>query len=105
VFNATFSNISAISWRPVLVVEEARVPKDLPSLKKLKNLVENIIERSLLKNSCISDLTSMPTIQSAKIKLKKIFTEILYGGKYILLFCIPSLYCINWSIIFIDIKM
>ncbi|CAB9538887.1 hypothetical protein BROOK1789B_189 [Bathymodiolus brooksi thiotrophic gill symbiont] len=26
VFNSTFSNISAISWRPVLVVEEARVP-------------------------------------------------------------------------------
>ena len=26
VFNAIFSNISAISWRPVLVVEEARVP-------------------------------------------------------------------------------
>jgi hypothetical protein len=26
VFYATFSNISAISWRPVLVVEEAGVP-------------------------------------------------------------------------------
>jgi hypothetical protein len=26
VFNTTFSNISAISWRPVLVVEEAVVP-------------------------------------------------------------------------------
>jgi len=26
VFNATFSNISAISWRPVLVVEGAEVP-------------------------------------------------------------------------------
>jgi hypothetical protein len=26
VFNAYFSNISAISWRPVLVVEEAGVP-------------------------------------------------------------------------------
>ena len=26
VFNATFSNISGISWRPVLVVEEAGVP-------------------------------------------------------------------------------
>jgi len=26
VFDATFSNISAISWRPVLVVEEAGVP-------------------------------------------------------------------------------
>jgi hypothetical protein len=25
-FNATFSNISAKSWRPVLVVEEAGVP-------------------------------------------------------------------------------
>jgi len=25
-FNATFSNISAISWRPVFVVEEAGVP-------------------------------------------------------------------------------
>jgi hypothetical protein len=26
VLSATFSNISAISWRPVLVVEEAGVP-------------------------------------------------------------------------------
>jgi hypothetical protein len=26
VLNATFSNISAISWRPVLVVEEAGLP-------------------------------------------------------------------------------
>jgi len=28
-FNATFSNISAISCRPVLVVEEARVPGEI----------------------------------------------------------------------------
>jgi hypothetical protein len=27
VFNATFSNISAISWRPVLVVEETGYPE------------------------------------------------------------------------------
>jgi hypothetical protein len=26
-FNTTFNNISAISWRPVLVVEEARDPE------------------------------------------------------------------------------
>ena len=26
VVNATFSNISAISWQPVLVVEEAGIP-------------------------------------------------------------------------------
>ena len=25
-FNATFSNIAAVSWRPVLVVEEAGIP-------------------------------------------------------------------------------
>jgi hypothetical protein len=29
VFNATFSNISAISWRPVLVVEEAGIPGEI----------------------------------------------------------------------------
>jgi hypothetical protein len=28
VFYATFSNISAISWQPVLVVEEAGVPRE-----------------------------------------------------------------------------
>jgi hypothetical protein len=27
-FNATFSNISAISWQPVLVVEEAGVSRE-----------------------------------------------------------------------------
>jgi hypothetical protein len=29
VFNATFNNTSAISWRSVLLVEETRVPTDL----------------------------------------------------------------------------
>ena len=28
VFNATFNNISAISWRPVLVMEDAGVPRE-----------------------------------------------------------------------------
>jgi len=32
VFNATFSNISAISWRPVLVVEENR--REPPTMDK-----------------------------------------------------------------------
>jgi hypothetical protein len=31
-FNATFNNISAISWRTVLVVEEAGVPGGLNEL-------------------------------------------------------------------------
>jgi len=28
VFNATFNNISAISWQPVLLVEETEVPRE-----------------------------------------------------------------------------
>jgi hypothetical protein len=41
VFNDTFSNISAISWRPVLVVEEAGVPgKKSPTMgKQLVNII------------------------------------------------------------------
>jgi hypothetical protein len=39
--NATFSNISAISWRPVLVMEEAGVPgedhRPWASLFKIKS--------------------------------------------------------------------
>ena len=27
IFNATFNNISVISWRPVLLVEETEVPR------------------------------------------------------------------------------
>ena len=34
VFNVTFSNISAISWGPVLVVEEAEIPREPPTMEK-----------------------------------------------------------------------
>ena len=41
VFYATFGNISAISWRPVLLVEEAGVPGEnhRPWAMKLVNLI------------------------------------------------------------------
>ena len=40
-FNSTFSNISAISWRPVLVMEEAGVPEEnhRPMSKQLVNFI------------------------------------------------------------------
>jgi hypothetical protein len=39
-FNATFSNISAISWQPVLEVEEAIVPGEPPTMgKQLVNFI------------------------------------------------------------------
>ena len=39
--NATFSNISAISWRPIVVVEKDRVPKREPLTmdKQLVNFI------------------------------------------------------------------
>jgi len=39
VFNATFSTISAISWRPVLVLEEAGVPRENTPDKQLINFI------------------------------------------------------------------
>jgi hypothetical protein len=46
-FNATFSNISAISWRPVLVVEEARVPGQPPTIgKQMVNFIIRVYNRS-----------------------------------------------------------
>ena len=39
-FNITFSNMSAISWRPVLEVEEAGVPGEPPTMdKQLVNFI------------------------------------------------------------------
>ena len=44
VFNATFRNITAISWRPVLVVEEAGVPVEnhRPATGKLYHLRQRV---------------------------------------------------------------
>ena len=41
VFNATFNNISVISWRSILLMEETRVPGEN------HRLVTNIVERKL----------------------------------------------------------
>jgi hypothetical protein len=42
VSNGTFSNISAISWRPVFVVEEAGVPgENHPQERKIKKKTKN----------------------------------------------------------------
>jgi len=47
VFNATFSNISATSWQPVLVVEEAGVPGESPTNgKQLVNCITGDCESS-----------------------------------------------------------
>jgi hypothetical protein len=49
VFNATFSSISAISWRPVLVVEEAGDKYDVPFVKSALNFTV-LAQKLLLVN-------------------------------------------------------
>ena len=46
VFNATFNNISVISWRSVLLVEETRVPGEnhQPAATRYKSLL--LVEES-----------------------------------------------------------
>jgi hypothetical protein len=41
-FNATFSNISAISWRPVLVVEEDGVPGETTELGQATGKLDHL---------------------------------------------------------------
>ena len=43
VFNVTFNNISAISWRSVLLVEETRVPGENHSLSPVADKLYHII--------------------------------------------------------------
>jgi hypothetical protein len=55
VLNATFNNISAISWHPVLVVEKAGVPGEPPTMgKQLENFITS---------GCVS---SAPLLEFAK---------------------------------------
>jgi hypothetical protein len=67
-FHATFSNISAISWRPVLVVEEAGVPGENHrpwASKQLVNFITNQINhynrrglKEVSKQKCIFHITT-----------------------------------------------
>jgi hypothetical protein len=48
VFNATFNNISVISWRSVLLVEETGVPgkNHWPAVSHWQTLAHNVVSRT-----------------------------------------------------------
>jgi hypothetical protein len=43
VFNATFNNISAISWRSVLLAEETGVPGEITDLSQVTDKLYHIM--------------------------------------------------------------
>ena len=51
VFNVTFSNISAISWRSVLLVEETGVPGEnqRPVESHRQTLLHNVVHLALIE--------------------------------------------------------
>jgi hypothetical protein len=50
VLNATFNNISVISWRPVLLVEETRVPREnhRPAASHWQILSHNVVSTIII---------------------------------------------------------
>ena len=42
-FNATFNNISALSWQSVLLVEEAEDPKKTTDLSQVTDILYHIV--------------------------------------------------------------
>jgi hypothetical protein len=43
VFNATFKNISVVSWRSVLLVEKTGVPREITDLPQITDKLYDII--------------------------------------------------------------
>jgi hypothetical protein len=50
VFNATFNNISVISWQSVLLMEETKVPGDYRLLFQTHRMISNYCSISNLKD-------------------------------------------------------
>ena len=83
VFNATFSNISAISWRPVLVVEETGVPVENHRVTNWRNIF--VDQGQFSDPDFISGTHQREKVQFAD---KSMFS-------WLLLFCIWSFFLIN----------
>jgi hypothetical protein len=96
VFNPTFSNISAISWQPVLVVEEAGVPGEnhRPKVKIVKNERDPLLftGKLLIKfQNILRNITKVIIRHRVKILISVISSPITLGsGGYILVSCAHS---------------
>jgi hypothetical protein len=73
-FNATFNNISAISWRSVLLVGETGIPGETTDLPQLNVQCDPICttSSSLCRRGCTSPRISIPHLY-ARGKSRVIF--------------------------------
>jgi hypothetical protein len=65
VFNVTFNNISAISWRSVLLVEETRVPDEnhQPVASYWQTLSHNVVSSKILLENQANNLIMVVSSQ------------------------------------------
>jgi hypothetical protein len=78
VFNATFNNISVISWRSVLLMEETGVPGEnhLPVASRQQTLSHNVVHLELASvmigtgciGSCKSNYHMIMTMTAPRLK-------------------------------------
>jgi hypothetical protein len=78
VFNATFNNISVISWRSVLLMEETGVPGEnhLPVASRQQTLSHNVVHLELTSvmigtgciGSCKSNYHMIMTMTAPRLK-------------------------------------
>jgi hypothetical protein len=79
VLNATFSNIEAISWRPVLVVKEAwNTRKDSPTMERhMVNFITiRVFKASFTTKNGRNDIASI-LLKVALSKIKSKSTQLL----------------------------
>jgi hypothetical protein len=74
VFNATFNNLSVISWRSVLLVEETGVPRKITDLSQVIGKLYHInSSRGIFTNASIAYLISyhgfMVTMSCIRVSL------------------------------------
>ena len=81
VFDATFNNISVISWRPVVLLEETRGPKEKPPTcrKSLTNLLFILASISSIPVKLYPNKLYQPILNKSSFmyKLKTFTSEII----------------------------